>query len=120
LTKNDAYKQQLAQLSKSLQYEIKWRQIYGQALLGKDNAWWKKEITELHEKMNSEPDEMMRMAFKRLSGFIGIVCYSYARQFAAQKDVAHLEQILMVYRLAEPENADLKEFEGELRRMDRD
>ena len=110
LTNNNAYKQQLSKLTESLQFELKMRQVYGQALMEKDKAWWDKEISALHEKMNSEPDEMMQMAYKRLSGFIGIACYSYARQFAAQKDIPHLEQILMVYRLAEPDNPDMKHY----------
>ena len=117
LTDKDAYQQQMSRLTESLQYEIKWRQIYGQALMEKDKAWWEKEIRTLHEKMNSEHGDMMRMAYQRLSGFIGIACYSYARQFAAQKDIPHLEQILMVYRLAEPENPDLKHFEEVLEEL---
>ncbi|HYW97261.1 MAG TPA: hypothetical protein VE870_16835 [Bacteroidales bacterium] len=111
LKNSNAYKQQLSGLTESLQFEVKMRKIYGQALMEKDRAWWEKEISALHTKMVSEPDETMRMAYKRLSGFIGIACYSYARQFATQKDVPHLEQILMVYRLAEPDNPDLKHFE---------
>ncbi len=110
LTGKESYKQQLSQLEKSLRFELKWRQAYGQALLEKDEAWWQKEISALHMKMNSEPDEMMQMAYKRLSGFIGIACYSYAGQFAARKDIPHLGQILMVYRLAEPENQDMLHF----------
>lgn len=110
LIKKEAYKQQLSKLTESLQFEVKMRQIYGKALLDKKADWWKKEISSLHEKMNSEPDELMRMAYKRLSGFIGIVCYSYSGQFAARKDIPHLKQILMVYRLAEPDNPDMKHF----------
>ena len=117
LTNNEAYQKQLTQLEKSLRFEITMRQTYGQALLQNDEAWWKKEISALHEKMTSEPDEMMRMAYKRLGGFIGIACYSYARQFAAQKDIPHLEQILMVYRLAEPDNPDMKRFAEELGKL---
>jgi len=100
----------LSELAESLRFEIKMRQAYGQALLEENESWWKKEISVLHEKIRSVPDEMMEMAYKRLRGFIGMACYSYARQFAAQKDSAHLEQILMVYRLAEPDNPDMKHF----------
>ncbi|HKJ41211.1 MAG TPA: hypothetical protein VKA27_03915, partial [Sunxiuqinia sp.] len=110
IIKKAAYKQQLAQLTESLRFEMKMRQQYGKALLEKPRDWWKKELAALHEKMNSEPNEMMRMAYQRISGFIGIVCYSYAGQFAARKDTSHLRQILMVYRLAEPDNPDLKHY----------
>ena len=117
LIKQGAYKQQLSKLTESLQFEVNMRQQYGKALLEKKADWWKKEISNLHEKMNSEPDEMMRMAYKRLSGFIGIVCYSYSRQFIARKDIPHLKQILMVYRLAEPDNPDIKQFSEELEQL---
>lgn len=117
LIKKEAYKLQLSKLTESLQFEVKMRQTYGKALLDKKADWWEKEISSLHEKMNSEPDEMMRMAYKRLSGFIGIVCYSYAGQFAARKDIPHLKQILMVYRLAEPDNPDMKHFSEVLKQL---
>ncbi len=117
ITGQKAYNKQLARLSQSLQFEIKWRQIYGKALLEQNEAWWEKELSALHTKMTSETDDMMRMAYKRLSGFIGIACYSYARRFAAQKDIPHLEQILMVYRLAEPDNPDMQHFREELRKL---
>ncbi len=117
LTKKEALRQQLSKLAESLRFEMKQRQVYGPALMEKKEAWWKKEIQALHEKMTSEPDEMTRMAYKRLSGFIGIACYSYAQKFAAQKDIPHLEQILMVYRLAEPDNPDMKHFTELLRKL---
>ena len=112
-----AYREQLTQLNQSLQFEGQMRQYYSQALLKKDEPWWKKEITTLHENMLSEPNVMKRMAYKRLSGFIGIICYSYTRQLAEQKDVPNLEQILMVYRLAEPENTEMKRYYEELKKL---
>lgn len=110
LNNKDSYKKQLSQLVESLRFEVNMRQTYGQALLAESEDWWKKEISALHEKVNSEPDAMTQMAYKRLSGFLGIVCYSYSGQFAAQKDVPRLEQILKIYRLAEPDNPDMKHF----------
>ncbi len=108
LTNRAAYKQQLSQLRESLQLEMNLRQIYVPALLEKNEAWWKKEIAALNEKMASEPDDMKKMAYKRVNGFLGIACYSYARQFAVQKDINHLEQILMVYRLIAPDNTEMQ------------
>lgn len=108
---NDAaYKQQIADLVASLQLEMKIRQAYGNALMEKDEVWWKNEIAVLQNKIASEPNDMKQMMYKRINGYLGIVCYSYSRQFAARKDIAHLEQILMVYGLAEPENEDMIRF----------
>ena len=107
LTNSTAYKQQLSQLEESLQLEIKLRQMYGPALLEKNGAWWKKEVHALNEKIASEPDDMKKMAYKRVNGFLGIACYSYSRQFADQKDTPHLEQVLTVYRLIAPDNTEM-------------
>jgi len=110
LTAKPAYQEQLSQLTASLQFEFSRRQVYLQSLFSKDETWWKNEISALHKKMVSEPNEMKRMAYKRLGGFLGIVCYSYSKQLAEQKDIPHLEQILMIYRLAEPDNKDMQHY----------
>ena len=64
----------------------------------------------LNEKIASEPDDMKKMAYKRVKGFLGIACYSYSRQFADQKDIHHLEQALTVYRLIAPDNTEMLRF----------
>ncbi len=110
LTSSNDYHEQLSQLTKSLQLEFSNRNTYGQALFEKDENWWKNEISALNERTKSEPNTMNRMAYKRLKGFLGIICYSYTRQLAEQKDIPHLEQILMVYRLTEPENTEMKRY----------
>jgi len=117
LRNNADYLEQIDQLTESLQFEGKMRQFYGQALFQKDEKWWATEITALNEKTITEPNAMKQMAYKRLKGFIGIVCYSYSRQMANPKDIPHLEQILMVYRIAEPDNADMKRFYAELNEL---
>jgi len=110
LSSQPAYADQLSQLRKSLQFEMKVRKAYTDALLVKDEKWWENEISVLNNKIETESNTMKQMAFKRLKGFLGIICYSYSRQFANQKDVPHLKQTLMVYRLAEPDNEDMKRF----------
>ncbi|MFB6341711.1 hypothetical protein ACE1ET_08310 [Saccharicrinis sp. FJH62] len=110
ITYSKDYSNQLSQLSDVLRFEVGKRQEYSQALLEKDSTWWKKEIDDLNNHVDLEPDKMKRMAYARLKSFLGIACYSYASRFVVQKNIANLEQILMVYRLAEPNNADLKRF----------
>ncbi len=110
MTEKPAYKKQLSELAGSLQFEMKVRKAYSDALLQKDEAWWENEISVLNNKIETESNTMKQMAFKRLKGFLGIICYSYSRQFANQKDIPHLKQILMVYSLVEPENEDMKHF----------
>ena len=110
LINSTAYKQYLTELSKSMQFEMTMRQQLAQSLFEKNKNWWAKEIESLHQKAATEPNTLKRMAYKRLTGFLGIICYSYSRQLAAQKDIPHLNQILMIYRLAEPENPDMQHF----------
>ena len=110
LVSRNSYKEQQTQLIKSLRFEMKVRDAYNKALLEKDAKWWTREILSLHEKMETEPNVMLRMAYQRISGFLGIICYSYCNQFIARKQVSQLEQTLMVYRLAEPENQDMLRF----------
>mgnify|MGYP000235861156 CR=1 FL=1 len=117
LSENPVYRKQLLQMLKSLQFESKERKTYQKALLNKDRNWWEKEIAKLQKKIQSEPNKMKRMAYKRLKGFIGIICYSYSQRFCAQKDIPHLKQVLMVYRLIEPGNTDMKHFSEILEKL---
>jgi len=114
LIQSPAYQQQLKALGESLQLEMKIRQQLAQSLFEKDESWWINEIATLHEHEASETDLLLQMAWKRLSGFLGIICYSYSRQLLSRKDTENLKQVLMVYRLAEPENPDMKHFAEEL------
>lgn len=117
LRNNGTYREQIDQLNESLHFEGEMRQFYGQALFQKDEKWWTTEIAALNKKTVSEPNTMKQMAYKRLKGFLGIICYSYSRQMANQKDIPHLEQILMIYRIAEPENTDMQRFYAELNEL---
>ncbi|MFB6318453.1 hypothetical protein [Saccharicrinis sp. FJH54] len=110
ITYSDSYIDALNALSDVLRFEVKKREEYSQALMDRDAEWWRKEIDDLNHHVDNEPDEMKQMAYARLKSFLGIACYSYASRFVVQKNVANLKQILMVYQLAEPNNADLKRF----------
>ena len=94
-------------LSKSIQFELKVRDAYYNALQQKDTLWWGKEINSLQLKINSEKNLFARMAYKRIKGFLGIVCYSLGNRYASTKDLINLEKILSVYRMLEPGNSDM-------------
>lgn len=110
LAKEPAFNKQLNELTQSLKFEFAVRQAYGKVLMTKDEKWWQNEIAELQKKTDTEPNKMKKMAYKRIKGFLGIVCFSYSRNFAQQRDIKHLEQILKVYKAVEPENEDMKHF----------
>ena len=110
LMKNSVYEQQRNQLMKGLQLEMKVRQAYMKALEDNGADWWSKEVASLNMKISDATDEISRDTYQRIKGFLGIVCYSYCNRYAAQKNVAGLEHILAVYRIAEPYNEDMKHF----------
>ena len=114
---SESYMNELNKLSDVLRFEVEKRQEYSQALIEQDEAYWKEEIQELNEKVNTEPDEMKQMAYERLKSFLGIACYSYASRFTVQKNIRSLEQILLVYQIIEPENSDMHHFKNMLENM---
>ena len=119
LAGDDAFLQQQNELAKNLRFEMKVREGYDNALLSKDSIWWKKEIGNLNSKIATEPNTFSNMTYRRLKGYLGIVCYTLSNRFATAGDAGKLEQILAIYRAVEPENGDMKNFTkvlGELKK----
>ncbi len=111
------YKDAMKELTSGIDLEIHTRKSLLPALLQKDSVWWKNEIVTLQDKAKNGETSMEEMTYKRILGFIGIACYSMSRQFLNKKDESGLSHILMVYRLVEPENEDMKHFTAELEKM---
>ncbi len=111
------YKTAMEELSSGINQEINMRKTLLPALLQKDSVWWKKEVITLQDKARHGETLMEEMTYKRILGFIGIACYSMSRQFLNKKDVHGLTHILMVYRLVEPGNEDMKRFTAELEKI---
>jgi len=117
LMQSEGYKFQQNELMASIQFEMKVREAYYNALQQKDFVWWKKEIDVLNSKIGSEPNVYTQMAYLRIKGFLGIVCYSLSNQCVRSNDVQQLEQILTVYRLVEPNNPDMLNFAAVLQQL---
>jgi hypothetical protein len=98
------YASQLNRLKDCLNFEIKARQPYIEAFSTKDSLCWKNEIRVLNEKAESEPDSFKKDMFRRIKGFLGIVCYSLGNQAVKEKNADMLNKIVSVYRILEPEN----------------
>jgi hypothetical protein len=103
-------KNQLAELQKDLQFEAKVRNSYYSALTQKDSTWWKPEIELLNSKITTEKNEFSQQTYKRIKGFLGIVCFSLCNRYEQEKDIADLEKVLFVYRSIEPGNPDMLQF----------
>ena len=104
------YQRQNDELRNSIQFETGMRKNYYDAIAQKDSAWWKAEIELLNSKIKTEKNEYTRLTYKRIKGFLGIVCYELSNRFAGEKDAQKLEQVLTVYRMVEPRNPDMLQF----------
>lgn len=110
LVQSETCKAQMNKLLSSIKFEMKVREDYYNALLQKDSVWWKNEVDGLNSKIETEPNVYTQMAYKRIKGFLGIVCYSLCNQFLRSNDVSRLEQVLTIYRILEPANPDMLNF----------
>lgn len=110
LLNDPVFSVQKEELSKSLQFELKVRDAYYNAFQQKDTLWWGKEINSLQSKINSEKNLFTLMAYQRIKGFLGIMCYSLSNRYVSNKDLINLEKILSVYHTLEPENPDMFYF----------
>ena len=99
------YKQQLNNLEKCLNFELKMRQPYLEAFSTKDSIWWKREIKSVNEQIENEKDAFSKDMYKRIKGFWGIACFSLGNQAITEKNSVALNKIVSVYRMLEPENA---------------
>ncbi len=111
------YQQQVDRLSKSVQFEMNVRNGFYSAILEKDSAWWQQDVDMLNNKIETEKDEFMLSAYKRIKGFLGIFCYSMCGRFAEERNVQNLEKVLVVYRMAEPKNPDVQLFSKKLEQL---
>jgi hypothetical protein len=104
------YKAELDQLKESIRFELAVRNAYNSALQSNDSAWWAKEISSLMSKIDEDKDYFRSMAYQRIKGFIGIMCYTLSSNSLRLNDLKNTERILSIYRLAEPENSDMLYF----------
>jgi hypothetical protein len=117
ITQGNGFKNQVAELDKNIQFEIKVRTVYLNALTQKDSVWWKPEIKSLNSKISEEKNEFTLQTYKRIKGFLGIACYSLSNRYTEIKDSQKLEQILAVYRMVEPNNTSIPQFYKTLGQM---
>jgi len=117
MVKSETCNAQMNELLSSIKFEMKIREAYYNALLQNDSIWWRKEIDGLNSKIETESNSYTQMAYKRIKGFLGIVCYSLCNQFLRSNDVSKLEQILTIYRILEPSNPDMLNFAEAVQRL---
>lgn len=110
LKTNSTYMNQLEQLAQCLNKEISERDMYVNAFTSKDSLWWKNEIQTVDHQIETQTNKLTADMYKRIKGFWGIACYSLSKQAIGQHNASQLAKVLTVYRMIEPENADMFYF----------
>jgi hypothetical protein len=81
------------------------RQELLQAFIYKNSDWWSAKIQEIKQSAEKDSDPEHDM-YNRLNGFLGIVCYSYAKQAAESNNQTDGAKIIRIYKMIEPKNPD--------------
>jgi hypothetical protein len=100
----------LDQLKESIRFELAVRNAYNSALQSKDTVWWANEIASLNSKMKEDKDYFRALAYQRIKGFIGIMCYTLCSNSLRLEDLDNAARLLSIYRLIEPGNSDMLYF----------
>jgi hypothetical protein len=107
---SEDFNNELNHLRESIRFELEVRDVYMQALLAEDLAWWKTEISSLNQNIAKEKDRFKNLALKRIKAFVGIMCYTVTNKTLQSNDLKNAEKILSVYKLIEPGNPDMFYF----------
>lgn len=101
------YINEIQLFKKSLYFEMKLREAYYNAFSTSDINWWTREIGSLNRQIEVATDKYELAAYKRIRAFIGIMCYSLARNAVLSNDFTTGDKILTIYKFIEPQNADM-------------
>jgi len=92
--------------SQNMQYQEKEMQkMLRDAFSNQNLAWWQKEITDLKTAATNSNDKMLAAMSNRLLGFIGIACYSFAKQLV-NENAQESDKVLQIYQTVEPNNSE--------------
>ena len=84
------------------------RQKYLEAFQTKNLDWWRSEVNALNKKKD--------ILNERLLGFISLACYSYISGALNMKNIEAAQYILNIYRMADPANTAIRDFEVQLKK----
>jgi len=93
------------------------RNTYIAGFKQKDLEWWRNDLKTLSDKINNEQDLSTRQMYKRIKGFLGIVCYSYTSNAFKINDEVLAQKSINIYEIVEPQNSDCYYYKALL--MDR-
>ncbi|MDB5226245.1 MAG: hypothetical protein JWN78_438 [Bacteroidota bacterium] len=96
------YKTQLQELQQTVQTESELKNKYQADFFSKDSAYWKKTIDGLRSNAKTDQSGM----YDRLLGFISLMSYSFANRAFKENHFNEIQQILFIYRYADPSNPE--------------
>ncbi|MFI5220939.1 MAG: hypothetical protein ACHQK8_01340 [Bacteroidia bacterium] len=90
-----------------LEEEQKLKQKYSEAFQKKDLNWWFNDMLTLRAHKNNLMNE-------RLLGFVSLACYTIVNNALEHNDEKAAEYILQIYKMADPDNPAVKDFENQI------
>jgi predicted esterase len=102
---------------KEIQMKYEEQQLRKNLLEGftnRDLGWWDTELKNLNGKIATEQDLSTMQMYKRIKGFLGIVCYSYTGQAISENNTELAEKCVGIYEIVEPENSDCFFYKAQL------
>ena len=106
IRETETYKLEKEKAEQIFKLEQKLRDGYIHAITVNDMAWWKNEIEVLNQNIKQEKNFATFQMLKRIKGFLGIVCFSFASRAANENDIDALKKLVGIYELIEPQNSD--------------
>jgi len=104
-TQND-YINELKNAEQLQSMEEQLKRGYMQSFSTQDISWWKNELNGLTSSTNQSIDISTKQMYRRVKGFLGIVCYSYTAQAIQENNETQAAKCLEIYETLEPKNPD--------------
>jgi len=106
-----------AEKQKEMQVKYEEQQLrkeFLESFTNRDLDWWTTELKNLANKTANEQDIATRQMYKRVKGFLGIVCYSYTGQAITEKNEMLAQKCIGIYEIVEPNNSDCFFYKAQL------
>lgn len=95
--------------------ELALQQNFAEAFYSKDIEWWQRKIRQLKSVKGVPPDDTLMN--RRLTSYIGLVCYSVSYRALAARNAGLLENTIKVYELVEPQNTEIPKLKEQLKTL---
>lgn len=112
IKKMPEYKAEIELRTQSFNVENEWKQGLINSFTSQDTVWWRKQVAELEQRINSSGDVYSRQMFMRVKGFLGIVAYTFTNDIIMRNQMEQAQRLISIYQIIEPANADAMFFKA--------